>query len=139
MASYQELYIELGDESEFELSKNFTRRVLRQTHKHAVGSLQFGLTQIFLSLAAIIVVINVVLTYGQVDAFTGSAKTTYNALEGLIPELTTPLGEVFSKLHFGGFYVVLTVIGFLGLVLLDRFVLQPRFKQPSRRISLNGY
>ncbi len=128
VASYQDVLAMLEKDQDFELSKNFIRKVFRQTHKRAIGSLQFGLMQIFITLAAAIVIINVVLTYVKVDTLAATAKTTSNAFKSLGPQLGVPFQNLLTKIHFDRFFIVLVIIGFVGLYLLDRFVLQPRFK-----------
>ncbi|MBN1465177.1 zf-HC2 domain-containing protein [candidate division KSB1 bacterium] len=128
LASYQDVFAALEREPDFELPKNFTRKVIRQTHKRAIGSLQFGLLQIFFILAAAIAVINVVLTYVQVDTFTATAKTTADAFKDLAQQLGVPMQSALTKIHFNGFFIVILLVGFVGLYLLDRFLLQPRFK-----------
>ncbi|MBN1561125.1 hypothetical protein JW998_12800, partial [candidate division KSB1 bacterium] len=99
-------------------------------HKRAIGSLQFGLMQIFFTLAAAIAVINVVLAYVQVDTLTATAKTTSSAFKSLALELVSPFENVLAKTQLNGIFVLL-VVAFAGLFLLDRLVLQPRFRPSS--------
>ena len=130
VASYQDVFVALEKDTDFELHKNFTRKVIRQTHKHAIGSLQFGLMQVFFSLAAIIAVINVVLIYVQVDTLESTAKTTVDSFRSFALQMGTPFQNLLAKIHFDGFFVLL-IVGFVGLFLLDRFVLQPKFRPSS--------
>ena len=97
----------------------------------AVGSLQFGLMQIFFVLAALIVVINVVLTYAQVDTFAVTAQKTSDAFSSVISMMVSAFDNLFGAIQFEGFYIVLAVTSLLILFLIDRFVLQPRFKTSS--------
>jgi len=131
LASYQDIFEILESDIEFELPKNFTRKVLRQTHKHAVGSLQFGLMHIFFGLAAIIVLINVVPNYAHVDTFVATANATWDAFKNLIPPISNISKSLMSKIQFDGINIVLAAFGLLGLFLIDRFVLKPRFKAMS--------
>ena len=87
--------------------------------------------QLFFALAAIIVVINVVFYYVQVDTLATTVESTTNAFRQILPMITSTLGGFISKIQFPGFNVVLAVIGLAGLFLLDRLVLQPRFRASS--------
>ncbi len=124
----QHLYSILEEDTDFELPKNFTARVLKKTHQYAMGSLQFGLLQLFFVLATIIVAINVMLSYVQVNKFVQTAETTSASFREIFTIFASLFGNIYEKIQFDGFYIVLIFIGLLGLFALDRFILQPRFK-----------
>ena len=131
VASYQEVFEALSTEENFELSKNFTRKVLRQTHKQAVGALQFGLMQVFFVLAAIIAVSHVVVTYVNIEKFAGTAQATSKSFSALFGLLATTMDNFLSKVQFDGSYIIFAVVGLIALFILDRLVLQPRFRTSS--------
>jgi anti-sigma factor RsiW len=136
VAAFQELFSQLERDIDFELSKNFTKQVLKKTHKEAIGSVQFGLTQLFFALAAAIVVIYVVQYYVQVENFAATAQATSNSFQKIFSIIVSAFEGIANSVQFDGMYVVLAIIGLIGLFIFDRFILQPRFR-PSSKISLN--
>ncbi|MBN1482230.1 hypothetical protein EH223_08230 [candidate division KSB1 bacterium] len=128
VASYQDVFEALDCDENFDLSKNFTRKVLRQTHKQAVGALQFGLLHIFFILAAVIAVSHVLLTYVNIENFAGTAQATSGAFETLVILVRSAFENLGDKIQFDGIYFILAFIGLLGLFVLDRLVLKPHFK-----------
>lgn len=128
VASYQQLFAVLEQEEEFELSKNITRKILRQTHKQAVGALQFGLLNIFFVLAALIALSHVLLTYANIENVAKTAKVTTSAFKPLFTLIITAFENWGDKIQFDGLYLVPALIGLLGLFMLDRLVLRSRFK-----------
>jgi hypothetical protein len=131
IASYQEVFEALGTGENFELSKNFARKVLRQTHKQAVGELQFGLMQVFFVLAAVIALSHVMVTYVNIENFAGTAQTTSKSFSALFGLLGAAMGNLFDNIQFDGSYIVFAVVGLIALFAIDRLVLQPHFKTGS--------
>lgn len=128
VTEYQEVFNFLQNDIGIELSKNFTKQVLKKTHKAAIGSLQFGLMQLFFLLAAVIVAINVVVYYVQVEQIVETAKAFSVSFQQIFSTFISAFQGIANKVQFDGIYIVLIIIGLLGLFAVDRFILQPRFR-----------
>ncbi len=126
--AFQEVYTLLEADAHFDLPKNFTHQVLKKTHKAAIGSLQFGLLQLFSALAAVIVLINVVLYYVQIDEFIDTAKMTSASFQQIFTVFISAFQGIFDKIQFDGLYIVIAVGGLIALFIVDRLILQPRFR-----------
>ncbi len=131
MAQYQDVFGALSHEPEFELSKNFTRTVLRKTHKQAMGEVQFNLMQIFFAVAGLIVAINALLYFGETNVLVASAKESGQAVVSFIPRLGSIFAHWLESTQFEGSIWVFSALVLLVLFLIDRFVLQRKLSTSS--------
>ena len=131
VAAFQDLFSHLEQDIDFDLSKNFTKRVLKKTHKEAIGSIQFGLLQLFFALAAAIVVIYAVKYYIPADEFISIAQETSASFQNIINIVISAFEGAAEETQFDGIYFALAIIGLIGLFILDRLVLHTRFRTSS--------
>lgn len=133
ISQYEELYSELAVQPEISLSKAFTRKVLRNARRQEIGDVQFGLTQVFFIVAGAIVVINALLYFGEWSAFAGIFQKTGRNLYAFVPLLVNSFRLPLQGVKMQGSFFALAVGIVILLFLLDRFVLQPRFRSsPSQ-------
>jgi len=128
---YKDIFEALEEDHGFELSKHFTNRVLRKTHRQAMGTLQFGLLQLFFIVAGFIVTINVMLNYMEIEKLESTLETTGSALTQFVPPLVQYFSNMISGVHTQNLYIALIVVAITALLLFDRFVLKPRFRASS--------
>jgi hypothetical protein len=133
ISQYEELFSELAVAPEIELSKSFTRKVVRKARQQEIGEVQFGLTQVFFIVAGAIVAINALLYSGELNTYTRIVQKTGRNLYSFIPLLTDSFRRPLPGVNLQNSFIALAVGVVILLFLLDRFVLQPRFRSsPSQ-------
>ncbi|RPH92337.1 MAG: hypothetical protein EHM72_17545 [Calditrichaeota bacterium] len=132
VSQYEELYSTLETAPDTELSRSFARTVLRKTNIEEIGSVQFGLTQVFAALAAVIVVVNTLLYFIEWNSLKGIAAVIGKSLIAFVPALSKSGSTTLQDVDIKGslVFIVGAVILFL-LFLFDRYLLQPRFRSSN--------
>lgn len=128
ISQYEELFSELTVEPEIKLAKSFTRKVVRKAIRHEIGEVQLGLMHLFFIVAGAIVAINALFYFGDLNAYARIAQQTGKSLYEFVPVLANsfrqPMQDINLQIGFIGLAAGVVIL----LFLLDRFVLQPRFR-----------
>lgn len=131
MEEFEELFSELNEQPEIQLSRSFTKKVVKKTRKEFVGSLQFGLMQIFFTLAFIIIAINVLFYYVELDTLKSDVQNTVNATFGFIPKMLSVFQGLLGGITSHTRYALFAAIILLMLLVADRLVFQNKHKNAS--------
>ncbi len=125
---YQSVYVGLGDDRGFELSKGFARSVVNKLPAEAEAKSYSGIVNVLL--VALGVAVSLGVTLYLIDL-----KPLGKALSDFIPgpELGTGLLDLAEGLLVGlngnVEFLIVALLIFLLVAGLDRFVLQPRYKR----------
>lgn len=129
---YQWLFQNLGQEQGFDLSENFTRRVVSQVKKSALGARPFNLTQVLLWLAGAIIGINTLLYYVDWQPIATDLKNSTDYLPNIqVNALTETVNEsksFFEALNLNYIFLFMAVIVLFLLFLLDKFLTRHKGK-----------
>lgn len=133
LSQYQELYGDLAAPPVLTLSKHFARRAARMVGRREIGEVQFGLTQLFFAIAAVIVAFNGLFYFYEwaalVKVFRETGKSMTAFLPSLVASLNPPVAAVDVPTNWAVLAGIVAVL--LLLALFDRLVLQPRFRSSS--------
>jgi anti-sigma factor RsiW len=133
VSQYEELFSELAAKPEVKLSKSFTRKVVRRAGRREIGEVQFGLMQVFFVVAGVIAAINALFYFIEWKSFAKIMENAGGTLYAFVPVLANSFRAPMEGVNLQGSFIGLAVGVVILLFLLDRFVLQPRFRSsPSQ-------
>jgi hypothetical protein len=125
---YQSVYAGLDEEEGFELSKGFSKSVVKMLPAEGKAKSSFGILNIFLTISAVIVAAGVTIRYVDLRPL-GSALS--HLLPG--PQLGSGVVAFIEEFLIGlNGNLGLLILGVLTLVIiggLDRFLLQPKHRR----------
>ena len=128
--NYRELYAGLEDDSQISLPSSFTHQVMKKANLATFGSLHFGLWQIFIALAVVIVAINVSFLYVDMGKLVQDVTAKPEAVPvptGVENQVNTLFDQIIN-LHINTPIPILAVVILIILFFFDRFLTKQRNK-----------
>jgi hypothetical protein len=128
LRQYQSLYVKLGDERGFELSKGFARSVIGRLPTEGETESRFRFLNLFLAILGFVVCVGALIYYADLRPL---GRAFSHLLPG--PQLGSGLLDFVKGLLVGlngnlGF-VVFALLTLIFVASLDRFVFQPKHRR----------